>query len=382
VAALITEYQKTHPKVVITYVKQSPLNYRTRLQVQIREAVGPDVFKIHNSWTDMFLADLHSAPGNIFSSIEYQSSFYPIAQESFIRDKQILAVPTGIDGLALYYNEDILSGVGLPPPKSWSELVETATKVTVRDSSGNIKTAGVALGSTKNIDYWPEILGLLLLQQPGVNFQNLNSPQVAEVIRFYTGFITDPKKKTWDINLPSSSQMFEQGNLAFYFGPSGKAYEIKKINPNLRFRVVPVPQLPGRQIAWGSFWAEAVSINSSHQRESWEFIKFLTSSPAQRLSYEIHQQRGLPSKAFSRVDLAPELVDDVTLGAYILQGPYYKSWYLNSDTLDNGLNDEIIKLMQEVVESVLSGQESNTPLQRIDGEVKQIIQKYTQPVAP
>src|SRR3989344_3065602 len=52
---LLSEYQKQSPNVTVTYLRQSSLNYRTRVQTQIREGVGPDVFLIHNSWLPMFI---------------------------------------------------------------------------------------------------------------------------------------------------------------------------------------------------------------------------------------------------------------------------------------------------------------------------------------
>lgn len=381
VKPLILEYQKLHQSINISYTKESPLNYRARIQTQIRDGVGPDVFLIHSSWTGMFLNDLYPSPGNVFNSIEYQNSFYPLVFESFAVNKQILAAPVNMEGLALFSNEDILSGVGASSPVSWAQLIDIASKVTVRDSSGKIKTAGAALGSTSNIDFWPDIVGLLLIQQPGLNLQSLNSPQGSEVLRFYTSFITDPRKKTWDVNLGSSTSLFESGNLAFYFAPAGKAYEIKQVSPNLKFRVTPVPQLPGKNVGWGSFWAEAVSAKSTHPKESWEFVKFLSSAPAQRIWFNAKVNGGLPGQAFARVDLAPELASDPFLGAAVSQGPYYKNWYLNSQVLDNGVNDETIKLWEVAINNTLAGKDPQGELSAVDSGVKQVFDKYVPAVA-
>lgn len=377
---LIEEYQKQNPKVKINYVRQSSVNYRTRVQAQIREGVGPDVFRIHNSWLAMFKGDLYPATESIFSLIDYSQIFYPIAKDSFVLDKQIFAAPMEIDGLSLYYNEEILSAGGVSPPRSWQEFVEAAVKLTVRDQSGQIKTAGASLGTAGNVDHWPDILGLLLLQQPNVNFEALASSPVAEIFRFYTGFVTDPQKKSWDVNLPKSTDMFVAGRLAFYFAPSWRAHELRVANPNLKFKIVPVPQLPGKQIAWASFWGEAVSIKSKFPEEAWKFIKFLTNKEAEKLFYQEASKIRLFGEPYSRVDLAPELAQDPLVGAFISQGPNYKFWYLSGSTFDAGINDEMIKYFEDGINATLQGTDPQVALQTVDKGVKQILDKFTKSV--
>ncbi|MBI2597441.1 extracellular solute-binding protein [Candidatus Daviesbacteria bacterium] len=378
---LINEYQRLNPKVTINYVKQSITNYRTRLQTQIREGVGPDIFRIHNSWLPMLQSDLAPAPSDVFSLSDYKAMFYPVAEASFIKGNNILAAPMEIDGLALFYNEEMLTGIGGKPPTNWQEFIDLATKMTVKDASG-IKTAGAALGATGNVDFWPDLIGLLLFQQPGARIDNVASEEAAEVLRFYTGFVIDPKRKVWDVNLPPAAQMFAQGRLGFYFAPSWRAYELRVANPSLRFKVAPVPQLSGRNVAYATFWAEAVSITSKHPKEAWQFIKFLTSSEAEKLLFQQATQVRLFGEPYSLVNLSSELINDPIIGAFISQGPIYKGWYLSSNTFDNGLNDEMIKYWEDGINAVLAGTDPQTVLQTVDRGVKQVLDKYTKLQVP
>ena len=359
---LIDEFEKSHPDIKVDYNRQSGANYRTRVQTQIRESVGPDVFKIHNSWTEMFTDDLAPAPKEIFNQTQFQTSFFQVATDSFIRNNTIYGIPDAIDGLALYYNEEILQGAGVPVPKTWQEFIEAATKVTVKDpASGAIVTAGGAIGSASNIDHWSDILGLLLLQQPGVNLEKPGSPEAAEVLTFYTGFVIDPRKKIWDTTLPNSTSLFAQGNLAFYFGPSIEATRFKLANPNLKFKIAPVPQLPGRQVGWGSFWGNSVSFRSKYPKEAWTFVKFLAGK-------EQEKQKMMAA--------------DPLLSVFVAQGPYYKYWYLSGGTQDVGINDEMIKIWEEAVNSVLAGTSSLPALQNIEPKVKGVLDKYTGVITP
>lgn len=377
---IIARYQKENPNITINYVKASSVNYRSRVQTQIKEGVGPDIFRIHNSWLPMFLKDgsLSSAPSDIFPIAGYKTMFYPVAVDSFVKDNQIYGVPMEIDGLALFYNEDMLTAIGGTPPKNWQDFIDLAVKMTVKDASG-IKTAGAAMGATGNVDHWPDILGLLLLQQPGVDLNNVATPSVVEILRFYTGFITDPKRKTWDTNLPSSTEMFATNRLGFYFAPSWRAHDLRIANPNLKFKVVPVPQLPGKQVAWASFWGEAVSAKSQNQIEAWKFIKYLTSQETEKLAFQQASQIRLFGEPYSLTVLTPEIASDPIVGAFVTQGPVYKFWYLSSNTLDNGLNDEMIKYWEDGINVTLAGTDPQAALQTVASGVQQVLDKYTKP---
>ncbi len=372
---IIDAYQKQNPNIIINYNKQSSVNYRTRVQTQVRGGEGPDVFRIHNSWLPMFWQDLAPAPADIFNITDYRNMFYPVAEESFVKNGQILGAPEEIDGLALFYNEDMLNGVGGVPPKNWQEFIDLATKMTVKDQTG-IKTAGAAMGSTGNIDHWSDIIGLLLLQQPNIDLTTFSTPAGAEVLTFYTGFVTDPKRKTWDTNLASSTEMFEQGRLGFYFAPSWKAHDLRIANPNLKFKVAPVPQLVGKQVGYASFWGEVVSKNSKNPTEAWKFVKYLTSAESEKLAYKEASQVRLFGEPYSQISLAPEIVNDPIVGAFVNQGPIYKSWYLSSNTFDAGINDEMIKYFEDAINATLAGTDPQTALQTVDQGVKQVMDKY------
>ncbi len=373
-------YEKLHPNIQINLVHQSLLNYRTRLQTQLRAGQGPDLFRIHDSWLSMLQPDLAPMPSDVLSLGEYSQSFYPIVGDSFIAGGKAYALPTEMDGLVLFYNTDILQGAGVNPPKTWQDFVETARKVTVRDQSGQIQTAGAAMGTTTNVDYWPEIINLLFLQQPNASLTNPASEGGAEVLQFYTGFVTDPQNKTWDTNLSSSGQMFAAGKLAFYFAPVRQAQTIKATNPDLSFQIIPVPQLPGKMVDVGTFWGEAVSNRSAHPAEAWQFLKYLTSPEVLQSSNQVRTQAGLQEKVYPRIDMGSLQSGDPILGPVVLQAPYFKGWYLNSDTQDVGINQEIVDLYKSAIDSVMQGSDPQSALGTIAPQIQPIIDKYSQTV--
>lgn len=376
-------YQKNNPKITINYKQQSLTNYRTRVQTQISNNQGPDIFILHNSWTGMFLKtnSLYPAPSEVLSLSDFQKTFYPVAKDNLTSGNNIYAMPLEVDGLAMYYNEDILNAAGVAVPSDWFSFIDASSKVTVKDQSGNIKTSGAALGSTNNVEYSSDILGLLFSQQPGADLEHPDSDAGAQVLKFYTSFITDPEHKTWDVSMESDTQAFEEGKLAFYFAPASKINDIRIANPNLHFKIAPVPQLPANQkVAWATFWALGVASNSQHPTEAWQFLKYLTSQETEKYLFQQQLKQNLYGEPYSRSDLASELAQDPIMGAFVSQGPYYKGWYLSSGTEDNGVNEEIIKAYSDTVDAILqSNTDPRTALQNTTPAVQQSLDKYIRP---
>ena len=158
VKGILQSYQAKNPNIKVIYTPQNLLNYRTRVQTQMRNGVGPDIFEIHDSWVGMFSPDLSAAPVEVFTESDYKKTFYPVVAVSLILNSNILAVPLSLDGLVMFYNEDILKAAGLGVPQNWQEFITASTTVTVKNQQGQIQTAGAALGLTSNIDYWSDIL--------------------------------------------------------------------------------------------------------------------------------------------------------------------------------------------------------------------------------
>lgn len=377
VKPLIESYEKTHPKIKIEYTKQSPINYRTRVQTQIRSDQGPDIFPIHNSWLSTLKFDLLPAPAPILSLEQFQRTFYPVAKDSLTINSKVYGVPYEMDGLAMYINNDIFRKNGVNIPAKWVDLIEVAKMVKVVDAGGQIQIAGAGVGGVDNVDYWPEIISLLFLQQPKANLESPATAEGAEVLKFYTNFVTDPQSKVWDVNLPPSTKLFSDGKLAIYFGPLKQYQVIKANNPSLDFKIFPMPQLPGQDVALASFWAYAVSAKSANPSQSWDFMKFLVSEESLKMLNQQLVQSGNSGFAYPRIAMAKLQQQDPVFGAFVVQAPFYKSWYLNSDFKDAGINEEMIAQYKIALDSVLKGQDSLQALQTISTEVKKILEKYT-----
>lgn len=374
---LMDEYTRLHPNVKFAYRYQPLTNYRSRVATQIAANQGPDVFMIHNSWLGMFGGPrlLSALPSDVMTSADYAGTFYPTLRNSFESENNIYGISQGVDGLGLYINLDILSEVKGVAPKDWREFTDLAVKMSRYSEEGEIIRAGAAIGTTDNVSYWSDILGLLYLQQPGADLNRPAEGNGPEVLNFYTDFAKDGSKKVWDRNLGGSVKEFAAGKVGMIFGPSSVINELTVLNPRLRFVVANVPQRPGKlgeDVNWGSYWGWTVSRSSIAKSEAWDFLRFITTREMEVAAFsnslEVAKVVGQP---YSRIDLAGELSADTKLGAFVRQAPMYKSWYLNFGTEDKGWNDKTIELYKTATVNVLNGADSKKELEDITDSIKE-----------
>ena len=380
VEPLITEYEESHPNIKVNYVAQSKEDYRERLANALAKGTGPDIFTFHNSWVPMFKTNLDPVPANVMSAADFSETFYPVAISDLTSGTSILGIPLMYDGLTLYINQSIFETQGKTVPTTWDELRETAIALTIKDENGIIKQAGVALGRTENVDHWQEILALMMLQ----NLAKLESPTgpLAEAaLTYYTLFSSSDG--VWDATLPNSTQAFANGTLAMYFGPSWEAFQIGAINPNLKFKMVPVPQLPKDNpsepnIAYATYWAEGVNNKSKAKPAAWDFLEFLSSSESLQKMYQNASRIRTFGEPYPRVDMANLASSDQNAMAVISQATYAQSWYLASRTFDGptGINSQIGKYFEDAVNAVNAGVSAEDALNTVAAGVNQVLSQY------
>ncbi|MCH7951775.1 extracellular solute-binding protein, partial [Patescibacteria group bacterium] len=371
---VIDEFQKENPNIKVEYAQQSHKDYRERLQSALARGEGPDIFRFHNTWVPMLKDELDTVPPEVYSASSFQETFYPVAARDLRRGAGFVGVPLEIDGLALFYNKDIFKAAGKSPPTTWEDLRKTAFDLTIRDQSGRIQRAGVALGTTGNIDHWPDILGLMMLQN-GANLADPTDKLAADALLFYTIFTRSDK--VWDTTLPGSTQAFAAGELAMYFGPSWRVLDIRALNPDLDFAVIPVPQLPKSNITWASYWVEGVSAKSERQKDAWKFIQFLSQTATLEKLYTAAVASGRQiGEPYSRKNMAELLKEDPFVGAYITQAQNAQSWYLSSRTHDNGINDRMIKYFEDAVNAVNTRTDPQDALETTAQGISQLLSQY------
>lgn len=380
ISSLIADYQIKNPNVKIKYIRQSQQDYRERLTNAIARGQGPDIFRFHNSWVPMFKNELDYVPATVVSAAEFSQTYYSVASSDLTSGTGIVGLPLEYDGLTLFINEDLFAKAGVTAPTTWDELRTVAKTLTVKDEQGSISQAGVALGRTENVDHWQEILALMMLQN-GVDLNNPIGKLAEDALSYFTVFSS--VDGVWDASLPPSATAFASGKLAMYFAPSWRVFEIKEQNPNLKFRAVPLPQLPKTSsnepdVSYASYWAEGVWSRSKNKTAAWEFLKYLTTDDSLQKMYKNAAVVRLFGEPYPKVKMAGLVSTDTYIGPLISQAPYAKSWYLASRTWDGptGINSLISKYFEDAVNAVNSGSSASKALEPVAAGVTQVLQQY------
>lgn len=375
VRSIIADFEAKNPKINVSYTKQSPRQYRERLSAAIARGEGPDIFRFHNTWVAMLAGDLAPVPKTVITPGEFSSTFYPVAANDLVAGNTIYGIPLMIDGLGLYSNEDLFAKAGVSAPVTWEDVLAIVPKLTVKEES-TITTSAIALGTTGNVENWSDILGLMMLQN-GANLVSLTGKEAEETLLFYRKFAdpVDPMY-TWNETLDNSIYAFAIGKVAMILAPSWRAFDIKQISPELRFKIVPVPQLPGNTVSWASYWVEGVSNKSKLQPQAFTFLKYLTSREVVTKFYSEAAKTRLFGEIYARTDLGNTIEADPFAGAYAKQAKTAKSFPLASRTFDNGLNDKLIKYLEDAVNSVAAGSAPSSALTTAASGFRQVLGQY------
>jgi multiple sugar transport system substrate-binding protein len=354
----------------------------------LAQGKGPDIFRFHNSWVPMLKNELDSVPASVMTPAEYSKTFYPVIISDLTADGGFKGIPLDFDDLALFVNQDIFDTYGKTVPTNWDDLRQTAIDLTIKDpDSGEIKQAGIAIGRTENVDHWQEILALMMMEN-GVKMGKPTGDRAANALDFFTLF--SKTDGVWDETLPPSTVAFANGKVAMIFAPSWRIHEIMQLNPNLKFKVYEVPQLPKEHpddpsVAYATYWVEGVSKKSAVKDAAWDFLKFLSTKESLQKLYAEESKVRLFGEPYPRTDMAELLSSDPYVGSFIRQAPYAQSWYLDSRTFDGatGINSQISKYFEDAVNGVIKGStDSKTAMDTVANGVLQVLSQYGLAQAP
>lgn len=337
---VLKDFETANPGISVNYIKKDINGYREALQSAIATTSGPDVFRYHASWRSYLAPNLETMPETVMTTAQFGQEFYPVMSEQLKNaEDQIQGMPLMYDSLAILYNKDLYQEAGLETPKTWNEFRANAVALTQKNTDGSIEVAGAALGLADNIDFVPDIIGLLAVQS-GADLAAPETNIISDVLTFYTNFYNSETQRTWDETFDSSTNAFARGEVAMILAPSWLIHDIWGINPDLNVGVASVPQLDeDNPKEWATYWVEGVSANSPRQEAAWKLLAYLSSEEVLQALYEEQDSVRLFGEIYPRPSMADLLATDPYAQPYLFRASAAVGYPLNDKTFDNALDD-------------------------------------------
>ncbi len=342
----------------VFYVEKDAVTFDRDFVNALAEGKGPDLVLMPQDLIQKEKNKLGLIPFETYSERSYKDSFVE-GTEIFIESGGVSAIPFTVDPLVMYWNRNLFQNAGVSvPPKQWDEFFALASKLSEKDSAGNVRKSVAPLGGFSNVRNAKELISLLLMQsgssivivgsQGGLEVDLNNSKQVGgqsgaeQALTFYTTF-TDPTSPnhSWSRALPESQNAFIGGNLATYFGFASELPSIRAKNPNLNFDITTVPQLKGSNVkmTYGRFSAFAIPLQAKNGGEAILVAQTFTSTPFVARFTEI---TGLPPVRRDLLSIPPtDSYKQVFYGSALISRSWRDPNGLESNNIFSSMIDDI-----------------------------------------
>jgi multiple sugar transport system substrate-binding protein len=286
---VVADFEKTHPNI---HVKVVGGISDDKIVAAIRGGNAPDVahsfdagayagaYCGNGAWID--LADYMKRDGvseDIFPAVTQKYSTFEGTR---------CALPMLADAYGLYYNKDMFAKAGIAgPPKTVSELMDDAKKLTVRNPDGSLEVVGLDPfnGFYENVSaHWAPQWGVDWTDESGKSILS-TTPGWAQMFEWqkelidwygYDNLVRFQAKAGDEF---SPQQAFERGKLAMNLDGEWRVAFIAAEHPELNYGTAPLPVADDQPDLYGSGYTSGSIIGipktSDNKDAAWELLKYL-----------------------------------------------------------------------------------------------------------
>lgn len=351
-------------------------DYFTKLGAALEANNGPCVFQLPANILNEYQArgELAPVPADVMTTADIESTFSPASVRLLKFDDQYYGLPTDVQTMLLFYNDDLFTEAGLDPTKdftSWDEFRQAAIKLTKADG-GTMTQAGLDIAASPYQWYY---------SSPTLAYAD---GLVADDT-FAINYASDPGYQVWDrltslvTNDKVDSPEFLADQPKFASGLAGmtlREYTFSGVftttAPDVKYSVHLPPPVADTQFAQAATtsWSYAVGSDCADQASAWAWVSYLTSEAAQRLW--IAGGAELPSRTALLDD--PSLATDpsVAVGFTSLADamPYDSAGWDDAFAIQQKIWDSIVLDGKDVKAAVDEGAQAEADLYKQKGVTK------------
>ncbi|MBI5138600.1 MAG: extracellular solute-binding protein [Candidatus Vogelbacteria bacterium] len=366
----------------IRYEEHSESTFDYDLVEALANGAGPDLIIITDDRVLRHEKKIFAIPYENVAERTFRDTFVDEAT-IFLSTEGILGVPILVDPLVLFWNKDLFSNAEIASaPSSWEQVLGITSKLTVKDSRGNISKSAIALGSFNNIEHAKQILATLLIQADqlivgrgvdGIVKILLESSRTGiqtggeAALRFYTEFSNPSTDEayTWNSSIRSARTAFSADNLAMYIAPFSEKDSILRENPHLNFDIALLPQRENGKVraTYGKIYAIAALRSSRMKSSAVNASLILGQSEYAKIFSD--SLRLAPA----RRDLLSQRIPDPDLSIAYKSAVISKSW-LDPNPLSTA------QIFKNVIDSITSGTaKEGEGIIRLSSEIEDLLKR-------
>jgi len=293
----VTEFNRTHPEIHVTFTQLSWADYMQKLLSAIQSGNPPDIsggdsgiaFNMAAQGQALDISDLYAeweADGTLEDMTEW-------AHEKWNWNGMRPGVTWQFDSRAFFYREDLLEQAGLEVPTTWDELMTAAQALHNPDEG----IAGIAIpgkqGSYDTDQFW-----MTLVLQAGGGIADaegnlaIDSPANLEALQFEKALVdccTARGTPSWSFT--EVLRAYEQGQAAIAFGGGWFIADVEKNAPEIfeNTGILPVLVGPGGEeaahiVSFANPWM--IYNQTEHPEEAKVFLRWMMEPENLRKLYE------------------------------------------------------------------------------------------------
>ncbi|RYJ02574.1 MAG: extracellular solute-binding protein, partial [Actinomycetales bacterium] len=263
-------------------------SYFQKLGAALEAGNGPCVFQLPAN----ILAEFHDrgelapVPDSVMSTDEIEEAFTPASTRLLKIDDAYYALPTDVQTLLLFYNDDLFEEAGLDPTQdfaTWDDLRAAAQALTTT-SGDKMTQAGLDISASPY--QWYYSAPTLAFEDGQVNDEtndvNYDSDPGYQVWERLTGLVTEDGVDDPEFLAEQSKFAIGKAGMTFKEYTFTGVYNLTA--PDLNYSVHVAPPVADETFApvATTSWSYAVSADCEDQDAAWEWAAYLTSEDAQR----------------------------------------------------------------------------------------------------
>jgi multiple sugar transport system substrate-binding protein len=268
----VEDYNASHKDVQINHKVVSQTEYTTTLiPTALANGTAPDILYVEPSTFTKYAKSGALADLSTYYTASLKEDILPAVLESVTYEGKELALPTELETLGLFYDDELLSSEGIAPPKTWDELKAAAKALTTDERYGlvlPVEDSGYTL-----FNFYPFMWMAGGDVTDGEGTYTVDTPEMAEALDFWGSFVASGVSPTslqigpWDVGNIASGTAAMQESGSYAIAATEGEYKDASI------KAVPLPAPAGSTsvtVAGGQ--KLAVNAHSEHVKEAAEFI--------------------------------------------------------------------------------------------------------------